>query len=158
MKPATAPAPELAGIGARFLAILIDGLLLGVAMGIVFAAVGMVIGGAAGAAGRNQNAVAAIALTSIPLVMLAALVIPWLYEAYFISSPKQATPGKMAMGIVVTDANGTRISFGRATGRYLIKVLISGIFFIGYIVAFFTEKRQALHDIVASTLVVKGKR
>jgi uncharacterized RDD family membrane protein YckC len=55
----------------------------------------------------------------------------------------------------VTDLNGQRISFGRATGRYFGKMLSSAVFHIGYLMAAFTEKKQALHDILAKCLVVK---
>ena len=70
------------------------------------------------------------------------------------SSSKQATLGKLALGIVVTDLNGNRISFGRATGRYFGKIVSGMIFAIGYIMAGITERKQALHDIMASCLVV----
>jgi uncharacterized RDD family membrane protein YckC len=61
----------------------------------------------------------------------------------------------MVLGISVTDLSGNRISFGRATGRYFSKIISGIIFCIGYIMAAFTAKKQALHDIMASTLVVK---
>jgi uncharacterized RDD family membrane protein YckC len=71
------------------------------------------------------------------------------------SSAKQATVGKMALGLVVTDLNGNRITFARATGRYFGKALSSLILHIGYLMAGFTPKKQALHDIIAECLVVK---
>ena len=70
------------------------------------------------------------------------------------SSSKQATLGKLALGIVVTDLSGNRISFGRATGRYFGKIVSGMIMCIGYIMAGFTERKQALHDIMASCLVI----
>ncbi len=63
----------------------------------------------------------------------------------------------MVLGIVVTDMNGQRISFGRATGRYLGKIISQIILFIGYLMIAFTEKKQGLHDIMASCLVVVKK-
>jgi len=60
----------------------------------------------------------------------------------------------MAIGIKVTDLQGDRISYGRANARYWSKFLSTMIFLIGYIMAGFTEKKQALHDIIASCLVV----
>lgn len=63
----------------------------------------------------------------------------------------------MALGLIVTDANGGRISFLRALGRYFAKILSGMILLIGYIMVGFTEKKQGLHDILASTLVVKGQ-
>lgn len=86
---------------------------------------------------------------------LVDIVVSWLYYALSESSPKQATLGKQALGIVVTDLNGKRISFGKATGRYFGKYLSTITLFIGYLMAAFTDKNQALHDIMAGTLVVK---
>lgn len=80
----------------------------------------------------------------------------WLYFALMESSEKQATLGKIALGIVVTDLYGNRISFGKATGRYFGK-FISAIFLIGYILAFSNPRKQALHDTMAGTLVLEGR-
>jgi uncharacterized RDD family membrane protein YckC len=78
----------------------------------------------------------------------------WLYYTLMESSAKQATLGKMALGMVVIDDQGRRISFLRANVRYWSKIL-SGLFLcVGYIMAAFTAKKQALHDLIASTLVV----
>jgi len=79
----------------------------------------------------------------------------WLYYALMESSKHQATIGKLALGLKVTDMNGQRISFARATGRYFGKIISGMILLIGYIMAGFTEKKQALHDIMANCLVVK---
>jgi uncharacterized RDD family membrane protein YckC len=86
-----------------------------------------------------------------------SIALQWLYEAFMTSSSKQATLGKMAMGVVVTDLAGNRISFGRATGRFFGKLLSGIILMIGYLMQPFTEKKQALHDILAGTLVVKQR-
>ena len=67
-----------------------------------------------------------------------------------------ATPGKMACGIKVTDLDGRRISFGRATGRFFGKILSTLILLIGFLMQPFTARKQALHDILAGTLVVKS--
>jgi uncharacterized RDD family membrane protein YckC len=82
------------------------------------------------------------------------LVADWLYFAYQESSPAQATIGKRALGIKVTDLEGNRISFGRATGRYFAKYLSAITLFIGFLLAAFTARKQALHDMIAGTLVV----
>jgi uncharacterized RDD family membrane protein YckC len=70
------------------------------------------------------------------------------------SSPLQATIGKLAVGLRVTDLQGQRISFGRATGRFFAKWLSGAILLIGYLMAGFTEKKQALHDRIAGCLVL----
>jgi uncharacterized RDD family membrane protein YckC len=84
------------------------------------------------------------------------LLLQWLYYAWMESSEHQATLGKMALGLIVTDLNDHRISFARATGRFFSKIITGLIpLFIGWIMAGFTEKKQALHDMIASTLVLR---
>jgi uncharacterized RDD family membrane protein YckC len=82
-------------------------------------------------------------------------VIGWLYYALQESSAAQATLGKRAVGIVVTDMNGQRIGFGQATGRYFGKILSSLICCIGYFMVLWTQQSQGLHDIMAGTLVIQ---
>ena len=79
----------------------------------------------------------------------------WLYVALMESSRFQGTLGKLAVGIKVTDREGNPISFGRATGRHFGKLVTALGAFSGYIMVAFTEKKQALHDIMAGCLVVK---
>ncbi len=79
------------------------------------------------------------------------------YFAGFESSSWQATPGKKALGLIVTDSSGARISFLRGVGRYLAKILSGLILLIGFIMVAFTERKQGLHDYIASTLVLKGQ-
>lgn len=88
------------------------------------------------------------------ILYLVSIVGTWLYYALMESSSWQGTLGKKIVGIKVTDLDGNRISFGRATGRYFGKML-SGIFYIGFIMVAATEKKQGLHDMLASCLVVK---
>jgi uncharacterized RDD family membrane protein YckC len=83
------------------------------------------------------------------------IVIRWLYFAGMESSANQATVGKMAVGIKVTDLNGNRISFANATGRFFSKIISGVILFIGYLMIAFTAKKQGLHDQIAGTFVVK---
>jgi uncharacterized RDD family membrane protein YckC len=78
----------------------------------------------------------------------------WVYFSGMESSPFQATIGKVAVGIYVADLQGQRISFGRATGRFFGKILSGAILLIGYLMAGFTEKKQALHDTMAGCLVL----
>lgn len=87
-------------------------------------------------------------------VFIIPTIFTYLYFALMESSSKQATLGKMIMRIIVTDINGDRISFGIASMRHLGKILSSLILCIGFIMAGFTKKKQALHDIMAGTLVI----
>ncbi len=95
-------------------------------------------------------------LTEIVVVIgyMAFIFVGWLYRAVMESSSKQGTLGKMALGIVVTDMEGRRISFGRATGRYFAQILSIITFYVGFLMAAWTPKKQALHDLAAKTLVV----
>jgi uncharacterized RDD family membrane protein YckC len=133
------------GFWSRFAAAFLDGIILLIISIVAGFALGLILG----AAGMSAQQVG-------PIGNLLGILIGWLYYAYQESSPKQATIGKQAFGMKVTDLNGNPISFARATGRHFAKWLSSIILLIGYIMAAFTEKKQALHDMIAGTLVVKG--
>jgi uncharacterized RDD family membrane protein YckC len=123
-----------AGFWRRFFAYLIDYLIL--TTGLVLISIGL---------GRSG------ALLFLPLSLIGG----WLYYALMESSRYQATLGKMALGIKVTTLGGERIGFGQASGRFFGKVVSGLTLGVGYLMAAFTEKRQALHDKMASTLVVR---
>ena len=147
-------APQMAygGFWLRFVAAFLDGLLVEVVVLPVSFALGAGVGLAGGAVSMpemGRQIVAAIG------GMAFGLLVSWLYEAIMESSEKQATFGKMLLGLKVTDEAGQRISFARASGRHFAKYLSGMILFIGYIMAGFTEKKQALHDMIAGTLVMK---
>ena len=91
--------------------------------------------------------------TSGPVLCVLLAVFFCLYFPLLESSGRQATFGKMALGVIVTDLGGNRISFARALARTLAKVLSGLPFYLGYLLAAVTEKKQALHDLIASTLV-----
>lgn len=130
--------------GKRFLSALIDWVILIIVASIINAILGAIL------KGEDGEGLFLYAIVS----NLAAIVINWLYFAIQESSPKQGTIGKQALNIVVTDLNGEKVSFARATGRHFAKYISGLIIFIGYIMIFFTEKKQGLHDIIASTLVL----
>lgn len=96
---------------------------------------------------------AIIAAASATAMLSTVLII--LYYTLMESSKYQATLGKLALGLKVTDLNGGRIDFVKALIRNVSKIVSAFILLIGYIMAGFTEKKQGLHDIIASTLVVK---
>ena len=87
----------------------------------------------------------------------ASLVISWLYFALMESSARGATVGKMAVGLRVVTDQGQRLDFGNATGRYLAKFVSTIILGIGFIMVAFTDRKRGLHDMIASTLVVKAR-
>ena len=97
---------------------------------------------------------------SAPLYTATDLISLLVGIAYFVgfeSSAFQATPGKMALGLIVVDTDGRRISVARALGRYFAKIPSALILGIGFIMVAFTERKQGLHDMIAGTLVVHGK-
>jgi uncharacterized RDD family membrane protein YckC/Tfp pilus assembly major pilin PilA len=90
-----------------------------------------------------------------PIVMVLLFGLPWLYFSLFESSAKQATPGKLALGLRVTDEKGGRIGLLRALGRNLGRYVSSAILYVGYMMAGWTSRKQTLHDLMASTFVVR---
>jgi uncharacterized RDD family membrane protein YckC len=94
-------------------------------------------------------------LGAILTVAFFALLGSWLYYAILQSSSRQATLGQMALGIRLTDLEGRRVSFARASGRYFATVLTGLTFGIGYLIMLFTTRKQTLHDLVARTLVLR---
>ncbi|WP_428908817.1 RDD family protein [Niallia sp. Krafla_26] len=93
--------------------------------------------------------------TALIITIILNFIIAVAYFAGLHASKWQATIGKKLLGLKVTDLNGRRISFWRGFGRYAAMSFLSGIFFIGYIMVAFTEKKQGLHDMIASTIVSK---
>ena len=141
-----------AGFWIRFLAVLIDGVILAA----VLTPVKLILHLPGWMAGRHADGLnPMMMLPLIGLSMLISALANWLYEAYFLSSERQATLGKMALGIRVTGTNGRRLSFGQATLRHFAKWLSGLTLLIGYIMAAFTERKQALHDMIAGTFVIR---
>jgi uncharacterized RDD family membrane protein YckC len=147
---------QYAGFWLRFVAYLIDAAILFVGLVAVLIVFGL--GGAAvdAAVSSSNSSVTGIGSSfSTALAYAVILAGQWLYFSLQESSPRQATLGKRALGIKVVDLEGRRVSFGRATGRYFSKILSGLICDIGFIMAGFTERKQGLHDMIASTLVVR---
>lgn len=152
------PLVQYAGFWRRFVAHIIDQILIGIVAFMLFIP-GLALFGIGLGSGMIEESPSAIgfilaAIAAYLAAIVLIVVLQWLYFALMESSARQATLGKQVLGIVVTDLNGQKISFGRATGRYFGKIISGLILYIGFIMAGFTEKKQALHDVMASTLVV----
>jgi len=150
--PATDAPARYAGFWRRFWAFIVDGFILGVVMmpfGIGLWGTIAAIGQAGGDEMETIAQIIAASMMAWMLRMLASL----LYGALFESSAWQATPGKKLLGLRVTDLEGRRISFLRASGRAFGKWLSGLVLCIGYIMVAFTEKKQGLHDMLAGTVV-----
>ncbi|MFZ0636574.1 MAG: RDD family protein [Candidatus Acidiferrales bacterium] len=154
----SAPRVTYAGFWLRFVAFIIDAIIVGIATIPIRIGLMGAFGLRAGIFGRMGESPDVLIGTLLPVIMLSAtisIVINWLYFAFTESSSWQATIGKKVLGLEVTDLEGRRISFARASGRFFGKIISGAILLIGYIMAGFTEKKQALHDIIAGTLVNK---
>ena len=156
-----APRVEYAGFWLRFLAYLIDSVVM--TLGVVLVLIPLIFLTGLGALlsrfhpGEELGDAGILFLIGLFLLAVTvSLAVTWLYHALMESSEWQATVGKRALGLVVTDMAGQRITFGRATGRHFDKIITNMIpAFIGYLMAAFTEKRQALHDMLAGCLVLR---
>lgn len=161
---------EYGGFWIRFAAYFIDSIIVGVPLAILSIIIFVVFFGATNAFDvlladpdslsyemSDEEALVFLGsyLGALGLTLVINLVVTVAYYAGLQSSKMQATLGKKMLGLKVTDLNGNRISFWRALGRYLAMSFLSGIFLIGFIIAAFTEKKQSLHDLIASTVVVK---
>ncbi|GAB3791289.1 RDD family protein [Dyella agri] len=152
--PAFAPAPAqviiYAGFVRRLAAILLDGLVIGAINVALIFVLALAFGlSAMGRSHASNPADAMLFLLIYPVIFGVAL----LYYSLQESSAHQATLGKRALGIKVTDLSGQRISWKHAVGRWFAAALSYLTMYIGFLMAAFTERRQALHDMVASTLV-----
>jgi len=127
--PAVISAAGYGGFWKRVVAWLIDAVVVGAGTGVVVA-------------------------TTLGAGFVAVFFGHWLYEALMTSSSWQGTIGKRAMEMIVTDSEGRRLSFGRATGRYFAKWVSTLTFGIGFIIVAFTSRKQGLHDIIAGTVVM----
>jgi uncharacterized RDD family membrane protein YckC len=150
------------GFWLRVVAALIDSVIMGIAAGVLFVPLFILTGAGAhidGLAERHGRPDPAIIVGLVGMILVFAavsLLIQWLYHAYLESGEKQATWGKQALGLYVTDLTGNPVTFGRASGRYFAKIVTGMIpLGIGYIMAGFTERKQSLHDMIASCLVLR---
>ena len=158
---AAVPRVVYAGFWVRFLAFLIDNAVIGI--GFVLILIPLIfltgLGGFIGEIHPDEDMNDVGIFMLFGLLFLAAtvsLLLTWLYHALMESSEWQATLGKKVLGLVVTDMAGRRVSFGRATGRHFAKIITNMVpAFIGYIMAGFTERKQALHDMIAGCLVLR---
>ncbi|MEQ1945627.1 MAG: RDD family protein [Bryobacteraceae bacterium] len=158
--PASAYVPEnyatrpqsvrYAGFWIRFLARLIDGILLNVALMVVRLPLGLSLMGPISTREPREIMAAAVAIIVGSLVSLA---VGAGYEIFFVSA-RGATLGKMALGLKVVRPDGAPISLGQSAGRYCAQFLSALTLFIGYIMAGFDEQKRSLHDRICETRVI----
>lgn len=151
-----------AGFWLRFVAYIIDGFVSGLAFLILLIPLFILTGAGAalskiGSGEDIRDDVAAFLGLGFLFGFFGIIfLVSWLYYALSESSSWQATLGKKMLNLKVTDMTGQPISFGRASGRFFAKIISHMIpLAIGYILAGFTEKKQAVHDMIASCLVLR---
>jgi uncharacterized RDD family membrane protein YckC len=144
-----------AGFWIRFVAFIIDGLILGVVGSVVSMPLRLMIGVTAVQAGDPTAALPAM----FGLLGLSMLINIALGVAYFgyLNSTKGATFGKMALGLKIIHPDGSGLSFGQAAGRFLLYYLDMIILYIGFIIAGFDSEKRALHDRIMNTRVIKTR-
>jgi uncharacterized RDD family membrane protein YckC len=145
------PRPAFAGFWLRAIAYLVDTVLISLVFGFIASFYPATF--------IKFPDAASTSLTSLPQLTPVAFAITitanWLYYTIFEASVWQATPGKRVLRLYVADLNGQRATFARVAGRNAAKLISSLTFLVGYLVAGITEKKQALHDILASCLVLR---
>lgn len=146
-----------AGFWERFAALLVDFLIIVVAWFVVLIPLNIAIGVGQLILWPMSSFVVGMDPDLILLCDLKMQILTWLYFAFMESSSLQATLGKKFMGLKVMTEDGKRVSFWRATGRYFGKIVSAAIWMLGFIMAAFTAKKQALHDLMAGTVVMKKK-
>ena len=104
---------------------------------------------------NTQSLLAFPRVTLTGFILLFAIM--WVYYAAFETSAWQATPGKRLFRLYVTDLAGGKITLKRSSIRYFGRKISEVTFLVGYIIAGFTEKKQALHDILAGCLVLRRR-
>ncbi len=136
--PALPEQPRYAGFWIRLLAYILDAIVLGA---ITYPLIRVLSSMGIGDSSSN----------------ILSIAISWMYFVVFESSEWMASPGKKVLGLIVTDEQGKKISIGRATRRYLAKIVSGLILGIGFIMVAFTARKQGLHDKIFHTLVLRTK-
>lgn len=147
---AAKPSVHYAGFWIRFLARLIDGIILNIALLVVRIPLGISIFNSSTT--RDPGAAIAAVVATV-IATLVSIVVSAGYEIYFVSA-KGATLGKMALGLKIIRPEGEPISMGLAAGRYFAQWISAIIFMIGYIMAGFDDQKRALHDRICETRVI----
>jgi uncharacterized RDD family membrane protein YckC len=157
------PGVLYAGFWLRVVAAIIDGLIIGIPFAVIcFLVFASAFPMLARMQGEPPMMIVATVLPRIIVIAIIYIVGTWLYWASMESSEWQATLGKKALGLYVTDMDGKRTTFGRTSGRFwagrgigFVPYLGALYFLISCIMAGFTEKKQALHDMIANCLVLR---
>ena len=146
-----------AGFWRRSIALLVDAVLFGLLWAIVGAAYALAEDAVLqGSVFRPDGSDLSRALTLFGVgewVVLFVLVFS--YFALLEALPGQGTPGKRLFGLRVADRDGKRVGIGRSVARTALKPLAAAILMVGYVMAAFTRRKQALHDVLSGSVVIR---
>ena len=152
---------NLAGVGKRLVAYIIDAILLSIVLGIVFS---IMVGGsifsilAARSGNIDSDAADAATAVAVGASMLGFYAVSTvgviLYDALLTASVRQGTLGKMVMKIKVVNANGQALTTSEAFIRAIVKSISLGLCFLLFLVALFNKEEQMLHDMAVKDHVV----
>ena len=146
-----APDARYAGFWIRWVAVLVDGLiLLPIQRGVVE------LWGESLSVWEDSLAHGLLPPVTILGAMGLTAAASLAYETLLTASPWQGTVGKKILGLRVSDTEGRRLSFGRSLARGLLKYISTATLMIGYMMAGWTRRKQALHDLLAETVVTRG--
>ena len=144
---------QFAGFWLRFVAVLIDGIILGVVGAIINIPFQLMMAGMGTM--TDPMAIFGSFMGIFSIMMVLNMAIAMVYEAWFVVN-KGATPGKLVLSLEVIRADGTRPGWGLAIGRYFAKILSSWpTIWIGYIMAGIDDEKRGLHDRICDTRVVR---
>lgn len=141
---------QYAGFWIRFGAKMIDGLILGLVLGLPAVLILLQFGVSGGQPDLMQQLLLQV------VVQMGYLVIQVAFNTFFLGK-FAATPGKMACGLRVVMSDGTALTYGRAFGRACAEILSNIICSIGYLIAAFDDQKRALHDHICDTRVVRKR-
>jgi len=146
-----------AGFWIRFVARIIDGIILAVVGFIINLPIGMALGISGARVGGDPSAALSMMLGTVGISLAINIVLSAAYEIYFLSS-RGATIGKLALGLKVIRADGGSLSVGQATGRFFAYLLDAYFTLtIGFIIAGFDTEKRSLHDRICDTRVIYAK-
>ncbi|MEA2478034.1 MAG: hypothetical protein QOC87_2233 [Actinomycetota bacterium] len=144
------PSGPRAGFWKRFVAAIIDGVLLGIVNAGISAAFGQSL-----VTTTHTNGTSSVHIQATGIAFILEIAIAVAYFGYFEGGSTGATLGKKAMGIRVIDfSSGAPIGFGRAVLRYFARFLSAVVCLLGYLWMLWDKEKQTWHDKISTTLVV----
>jgi uncharacterized RDD family membrane protein YckC len=161
MRNGAAVKRHFGGFWIRFVALVIDGIILGAVGLIVRIPLGLAIGGAGLTLGRNPDPSEILGMLPAVMGMIGLfwfihMALSLAYEVYFLTT-RGATPGKMVLGLKVIREDGSNLSAGVAAGRFFGKYLSGLTLCIGFLLAAFDREKRALHDHICQTRVIYAR-